>query len=191
MEKREERALLSGITKNPDVSTGPLARLFVRSLTPLTHSLAPFCSLCSRAPLRSFVRSLTYSLTHSRARGKVDHLTSQIDLVLSHYGAFQTWQSLKIPAGSRNEKRQRCLSYESTRGGIIAVISVCLCGSREIVFMCVFVPVSVSVYTFVPVLVLVLVLVIMLVCIQAWSIFLYTERHTSSNSPTHYSNWQE
>ena len=37
MEKKEDRALLSGTTKNPDVSTGPLARLFVRSLAPLTR----------------------------------------------------------------------------------------------------------------------------------------------------------
>ena len=40
------------------------------SLAPLTHSLAPHCSLRSRAPLRSFVRSLARSLTHSGAHGK-------------------------------------------------------------------------------------------------------------------------
>ena len=39
-----------------------LLRLLV-SLAPLTHSLAPHCSLRSRAPLRSFVCSLAYSLT--------------------------------------------------------------------------------------------------------------------------------
>ena len=52
------------ITKNPDKSTGLLARLFARSLTPLTRSLAPDCSLRSRPPLRS--------LAHSLARGKVN-----------------------------------------------------------------------------------------------------------------------
>ena len=45
---------------NRDGRTGSLAR----SLAPLTHFLAP---PCSRAPMRSFVRSLS----HSRARGKV------------------------------------------------------------------------------------------------------------------------
>ena len=36
---------------------------FARSLAPLTHSLAPHCSLRSRAPLRSLVHSLAHSLT--------------------------------------------------------------------------------------------------------------------------------
>ena len=54
----------SGTSKNQDVSTGPLARPFAHSLSPLTHSLAPPSSLCSRAPLHSFARSLT-SLTPS------------------------------------------------------------------------------------------------------------------------------
>ena len=47
------------------LSTGSFAPPLTRSLTPLTHSLAPHCSLRSRAPLRSFVRSLARSLTHS------------------------------------------------------------------------------------------------------------------------------
>ena len=54
-------------TKNPDWSTGPLARPFVRSLTPPTHSLAPHFSRHWRAPLRSFVRLLAHfasSLAH-------------------------------------------------------------------------------------------------------------------------------
>ena len=60
-------ALWFKTTKNPDVSTGPLARLFACSLAPLTHLLAPHCSLCLRAHCaHSFARSLTYS----RARGK-------------------------------------------------------------------------------------------------------------------------
>ena len=48
--------------KNRDVSTGPLACPFARSLAPLTRLLAPHCSLRSRAPLRSLVRSLAHSL---------------------------------------------------------------------------------------------------------------------------------
>ena len=63
---------------NRGVSTGPFARPLARSLAPLTHLLAPHCSLCSRAPLRSFARSLTYSLAHllarSRAHGKVVYI---------------------------------------------------------------------------------------------------------------------
>ena len=42
---------------------------WARSLAPLTHSLAPHCSLRSRASPRSFVRSHR-SLTRSRAHGK-------------------------------------------------------------------------------------------------------------------------
>ena len=53
-------ALWARSTKNPDCSTGPLARPFARSLAPLTRSLAPDCSLCSRPPLRSLVRSLAH-----------------------------------------------------------------------------------------------------------------------------------
>ena len=37
------------------------ARKLIRSLAPHTHSLAPHCSLRSRAPLHSFVRSLAHS----------------------------------------------------------------------------------------------------------------------------------
>ena len=57
--------------KNQDVSTGPLARPFARSLAPLAHSLAPDCSLRSRPPLRSLIRSLAH-FAHSLARGKVN-----------------------------------------------------------------------------------------------------------------------
>ena len=64
-------ALWSGTSKNRDVSTGPLARPFACSLAPLTRSLAPDCSLRSRSPLRSLVRSLAH-FAHSLARGKVN-----------------------------------------------------------------------------------------------------------------------
>ena len=52
------------------------ARSFTHS-KPLTHSLATHCSLRSRAPLRSLVRSHR-SLTRSQARGAVLILTSQL-----------------------------------------------------------------------------------------------------------------
>ena len=70
-------SLWSGTNKNRDVSTGPLARPFARSLAPLTHSLAPLThslapdySLRSRPPLRSLFRSLAH-FAHSLAREKV------------------------------------------------------------------------------------------------------------------------
>ena len=60
--------LWSGTNKNQDISTGPFARPFARSLAPLTHSLAPDCSLCSCPPLRSLTRSLARSLrSHPRS----------------------------------------------------------------------------------------------------------------------------
>ena len=58
--------------KNPDVSTGPLARPFDCSLAPLTRSLAPDCSLCSRPPLHLLVCSLAH-FAHTLARGTVIH----------------------------------------------------------------------------------------------------------------------
>ena len=64
----EAVTLWSGTNKNKDVSTGPLARPFARSLAPLTRSLAPDCSLRSRPPLRSLVRLLAH-FAHSLARG--------------------------------------------------------------------------------------------------------------------------
>ena len=59
---QETGALWARITENTDCCTGPLARPFARSLAPLTRSLAPDCSLCSRPPLCSLVCLLT-SLT--------------------------------------------------------------------------------------------------------------------------------
>ena len=50
-----DAALWSGSTKNTDVSTGPLARLFAHSLAPLPDSLAPPCLPSSRPPLRLLV----------------------------------------------------------------------------------------------------------------------------------------
>ena len=47
-------------------SAGP----FTRSLALHTRSLSPHCSLCSRASLRSFVRSLARPFTRFRPHGK-------------------------------------------------------------------------------------------------------------------------
>ena len=65
-------ALWSGTNKNRDVSTGPLARPFARSLALLTRLLAPDCSLRSRPSLHSLVRSVAH-FAHSLAGGKVNY----------------------------------------------------------------------------------------------------------------------
>ena len=84
----------SGTAKNQDVSTGPLARPFARSLAPLTRSLAPDCLLRSRPLLRSLIRSLAH-FAYSLARGKVYDLMSQFHLVLTHsaMGWKKRWQN--------------------------------------------------------------------------------------------------
>ena len=53
------------------IRTVVLRHSLVRSLAPLTRSLAPDCSLRSRPPLRSLVRSLAH-FAHSLARGTVN-----------------------------------------------------------------------------------------------------------------------
>ena len=85
--------LWSGTNKNQDISTGPFARPFARSLAPLTHSLAPDCSLCSCPPLRSLLRSLAHS-AHSLARGKLNYWCLKMTWLCpivrpSHYGSEQ------------------------------------------------------------------------------------------------------
>ena len=66
--------------KNRELITGPIACPFPRSLGPLTHLLDPHCSLCSRAPLRSFVCSLAYSLTiELMEKKKISRLKLQAD----------------------------------------------------------------------------------------------------------------
>ena len=72
--------------KNRDVSTGLLARPFAHSLAPIIRSLAPPCSLHSRALLRSLICSLAH-FTHSFAREKVYNFMSQFHLVLNHSAA--------------------------------------------------------------------------------------------------------
>ena len=75
--------------KHPRIQTEVLGHSLVRSLAPLTRSLAPDCSLRSRPPLRSLIRSLAH-FAHSLARGKVNDWMSQNDLVLYHSGVEQS-----------------------------------------------------------------------------------------------------
>ena len=78
-----QSALWSKIEKNTDIY-GPLAHPFARSLAPLTRSLAPDCSLRSRAPLRSLAH-----FAHSLARGTVIDwmaIYSVFSSILAHSG---------------------------------------------------------------------------------------------------------
>ena len=68
---------------NLEVSTGPLSRPFACSLAPLTHALALPCLLCSRALLRSLIRSLAH-FAHSLARGTVIDLFCVFLSILAH-----------------------------------------------------------------------------------------------------------
>ena len=54
--------------------TGPFAPPFPHSMAPLTHMLEAHYLLYSRPPLRSFIRSLARSLTHSGAHGIEIHV---------------------------------------------------------------------------------------------------------------------
>ena len=82
---QQEAAQWSRTAMNRDVSTGPLARLFARSLAPLTRSLAPDCSvLASLAPSAALTHSLAHSLRSLPRSWESEFLMSQNDLVLSH-----------------------------------------------------------------------------------------------------------
>ena len=81
--------LWSITAKNTDCSTGPLARPFARSLAPLTRSLAPDCSLRSRPPLRSLVRSLAH-FAHSLARGTVNDWMAILSVFFSIFDHSET-----------------------------------------------------------------------------------------------------
>ena len=85
--------LWSITAKNTDCSTGPLARPFARSLAPLTGLLAPDCSLRSRPPLRSLVRSLAH-FARTAHSWESEFLMSQNDLVLSHSGMTRSLGSI-------------------------------------------------------------------------------------------------
>ena len=78
--------LWSGTNKNRDVSTGPLARPFARSLAPLTRSLAPDCSLRLRPLPRSLVRSLVRSLPRSWGSDWLDCYFVCIFFIFDHSG---------------------------------------------------------------------------------------------------------
>ena len=88
------KALWARITKNPDCSTGPLARPFAHLLAPLTHLLALPCSLCSHAPLHSLIHLLAH-FAHSLAHGKViDQMT--IHSVFFLFSTIAEGQFLKL-----------------------------------------------------------------------------------------------
>ena len=57
------KTLWARLTRNPEVSTGPLVRPFARSLALFTHLLALPCLPYSRTLLRTFARSIARSLT--------------------------------------------------------------------------------------------------------------------------------
>ena len=101
-------ALWARITKSTDWSTGPLARPFARSLAPLTRSLAPDCSLRSRPPLRSLVRSLAH-FTHSLARGKVNDWMAILSVFFSifdHSGGGKS-RGGKERGGEKGEEEEK------------------------------------------------------------------------------------
>ena len=76
-------ALWARSSKNPDVSTGPLTRLFTRSLTPLTPALVLHCLLRSCAPLRSFTL-LTLLLVGQWVIGWILAIYSAFLSILAH-----------------------------------------------------------------------------------------------------------
>ena len=94
-------ALWSGTNKNRDVSTGPLACPFIRPFAPLARLLVPDCSLRTRPPLRSLIRSLALSLPRS---WESELLMSQNDLVLSHSATTRCVTSMRL-----DEARRRCM----------------------------------------------------------------------------------
>ena len=117
-----ESALWSRTAKNTDCSTEPLARPFARSLAPLTRPLAPDCSLRSRPPLRSLVRSLAH-FAHSLAHGKVNYRMSILCFlfVFFSFSTIVIWFSyldcacgeawcLSFKKGER-QKQKPCLQF--------------------------------------------------------------------------------
>ena len=93
-------SLWSKTAKNTDCSTGPVPRPFTRSLAPFTHFLAPDCSLRSRPPLRSLVRSLAH-FGHSLARGKVNYKMAILSVFFSIFdhsawGVFCRWVVISV-----------------------------------------------------------------------------------------------
>ena len=85
--------LWSITVKNKNCSTGPLARPFARSLVPLTRLLAPDCSLYSRPPLHSLIRSLPH-FSHSFARRTVNDLMA----ILAVFFTFSTIVHQRAPS---------------------------------------------------------------------------------------------
>ena len=93
--------------KNQDVSTGPLARSFAlpfaRLLAPLTHSLALDCSLRSRPPLHSLVRSLAH-FAHSLARGTVNDWMAILSVFFFLFSTIVQGEKIGLIQASGTEK---------------------------------------------------------------------------------------
>ena len=99
IKKEGNEARMNYGLEQPTIQTAVLSHSLVRLLAPLTLSLAPNCSLRSRPPLCSLVRSPAH-VAHSLVRGKVNFLMSQNDLVLSHSAPSPVDQ----PSSSLSEK---------------------------------------------------------------------------------------
>ena len=129
-------ALWSETNNNRNVSTGPLARPFARSLAPLTRSLAPHNSLRSRAVRRLFIRLLAH-FAHSLARGKVNYKMAILSVFFpffDHSDLRYSFQNLegqriiflphlqvgkKVPSKNRKESRKhfpQILLFRSQEG---------------------------------------------------------------------------
>ena len=111
---------------NRDVSAGRWATCSsVRSFPRIAHSLACsalLASLTRSAALNHSLRcihSLTRSLTHSRAREKVNDKMSQIDLVLSHSAAVfrRPRDSMRAEAERKETTQTISAAYFGRREG--------------------------------------------------------------------------
>ena len=95
----------SRLTKYRNVSTGTPSRLFTSLLALLTHSLAPSCLLCSRAPLRS--------LTHFWACEKVN---DQMDILAVFLSVWNHSAASENVFGKYKEDCRRKNSDEENSG---------------------------------------------------------------------------
>ena len=99
---RRDAALWSGINKNRDVSTGPLARPFART----AHSLACSGLPALLAPSAALTRSLAHSIRSLPHSWKSELLMSQNDLVLSHSAPAEDAREEEAAEEETEEERQ-------------------------------------------------------------------------------------
>ena len=92
----------------------PLAPLFACSLISLTRSLAPDCSLRSRPPLRSLVRSLAHfahslaHFAHSLARGTVIYKMAILSVFFPILDHSQPQKTTPHEACAREREARTC-----------------------------------------------------------------------------------